>query len=129
MCLADEGQTILLEIRWAEGYVERMPEIAAELVGLKVDVLVVAGPTAVLAAKNVTQTISIVMMATDPVGLGLVGSLSRPGGYVTGLSNYTEAISGKRLELLMELVPGLARVGVLRNPLNLSDPIYWKETE
>src|SRR5262249_35521658 len=81
------------------------------------------------AAKNTTQTIPIVMMTADPVGLGLVGSLSRPGGNVTGLSYYNEAISGKRLELLKEIVAGLARVGVLRNPLNPADPIYWKETE
>ena len=69
------------------------------------------------------------MVAPDPVGLGLVGSLSRPGGNVTGLSRFSEAMSGKRLELLKELVPGLARVGVLRNPLNPGDPIYWKATE
>jgi putative ABC transport system substrate-binding protein len=101
----------------------------AELVGLKVDVLVAVGPPAALAAKNATQTIPIVMAATDPVGLGLVGSLSRPGGNVTGLSYYSEAISGKRLELLKEIVPGLARVAVLRNPMSPGDPIYWKETE
>jgi putative ABC transport system substrate-binding protein len=68
-------------------------------------------------------------MATDPVGLGLVGSLSRPGGNVTGLSYYNEALSGKRLQLLKEVVPGLARIGVLRNPLNPGHPIFWKETE
>src|SRR5215468_6369292 len=73
-----EGQTILLEIRWAEGRVERTPELVAELVGLKVDVLVVTNGQAALAAKNATQTIPIVMQANDPVGLGLIGSLSRP---------------------------------------------------
>jgi len=90
-----EGQTIVLELRSAEGRLERMPELVAELVGLKVDVLVAAGTPAALAAKNATQT-TPVMMATDPVGLGLVGSLSRPGGNVTGLSRFSEAISGKR---------------------------------
>src|SRR5262249_9096152 len=110
-----EGQTIVLELRWAEGRSERMPELVAELVGLKVDVLVAVSTPAALAAKNATQTIPIVMMATDPVGLALVGSLSRPGGNVTGLSYYNEAVSGKRLQLLKEVVPGLARVGVLRN--------------
>src|SRR5215468_7608998 len=79
-----EGQTILLEIRWAEGRTERMPELVAELVGLKVDVLVVTNALTALAAKNATLTIPIVMGANDPVGLGLVASLSRPGGNVTG---------------------------------------------
>jgi len=124
-----EGQTIVLELRSTEGRLERMPELVAELVGLKVDVLVAVSTPAALAAKNATQTIPIVMVAPDPVGLGLVGSLSRPDGNVTGLSRFSEAINGKRLELLKELVPGLARVGVLRNPLNPGDPIYWKTTE
>jgi putative ABC transport system substrate-binding protein len=124
-----EGQTIVLEVRSAEGRSERLPELVAELVGLKVEVLVAQSTPAALAAKNATQTIPIVMMATDPVALGLVGSLSRPGGNVTGLSYFSEAIMGKRLELLKEVVPGLARVGVLRNPLHPADPIYWKETE
>src|SRR5215813_13444902 len=83
-----EGQSIVLELRWAEGRLERIPELVAELVGLKVDVLVAVSTPAALAAKNATQTIPIVMLAPDPVGLGLVGSLSRPGGNVTGLSYY-----------------------------------------
>lgn len=124
-----EGQSILLEIRWAEGHVERMPELVAELVGLKVDVLVAPSGPAAVAAKNATQTIPIVMIAFDPAGLGLIGSLSRPGGNVTGLSYYYEAITAKKLELLKEFVPGLARVGVLRNPLNPGHPTLWKETE
>jgi len=124
-----EGQTIVLELRWAEGRAERLPELVAELVGLKVDVLMAASGPAALAAKKATQTIPIVMMAIDPVGLGLIGSLSRPGGNVTGLSYLTEDIIAKQLELLKELVPGLARVGVLRNPLSPGDPIFWKETE
>jgi putative ABC transport system substrate-binding protein len=124
-----EGLTIVLEVHWAEGRSERMPELMAELVGLKVDVLVAASTPAALAAKNATQTIPIVIIAADPIGLGLVRSLSRPGGNVTGLSYYGEAITGKRLELLKEVVPGLARVGVLRNPLVPSHPIYWKDTK
>ena len=125
-----EGQTILLELRWAEGRAERIPELVAELVGLKVDVLLVTNGLAALAAKNATQTIPIVMGANDPVGLGLVASLSRPGGNVTGLNNYYEAINEKRLELLKEMVPGLARVGVLINPMLPSGgPIAWKEIE
>jgi putative ABC transport system substrate-binding protein len=124
-----EGQTIVLEPRWAEGRSERLPELVAELVGLKVDVLVAGGSPAALAAKNATQTIPIVIVAADPVGIGLIASLSRPGGNLTGLSYFNEAISGKRLELLEEVVPGLARVGVLRNPMSPSDTIYWKETK
>jgi putative ABC transport system substrate-binding protein len=106
-----------------------MPGLVAELVGLKVDVLVVVGSPAVRAANNATQTIPIVMLAVDPVGLDLVGSLSRPGGNVTGLSYFSEAISGKRLELLKELVPGLARVGVFRNPMTSAHRTLWKDTE
>jgi len=124
-----EGQTILLEIRWAEGRIERMPELVAELVGLKVDALVATTSPAAVAAKNATQTVPIVMAANDPVGLGLVASLSRPGGNVTGLSYFNEAIIGKRLELLKELVPGLARVGVLMNSQYPITPILWKQTE
>jgi putative ABC transport system substrate-binding protein len=124
-----EGKNLVLEWRSAELRLERMPELATELVGLKVDVLVAPGGPAAVAAKNATQTIPIVMIANDPVGLGLVGSLSRPGGNVTGLSYYSEALSGKRLELLKEIVPGLARVGVLKNPMLPGHPILWKQTE
>jgi putative ABC transport system substrate-binding protein len=124
-----EGQTIVLELRWAEARLERTRELVAELVGLKVDVLVVMSGAAALAAKNATQTIPIVMVGVNPVGLGLAASLSRPGGNVTGLSYISEEIIAKRLQLLKEVVPGLARVGVLRNPLNPSHPILWKEIE
>jgi putative ABC transport system substrate-binding protein len=124
-----EGQTIVLELRWFEGRPERAPQLVAELVDLKVDVLVAGTAPAAVAAKNASQTVPIVMSANDPVGLGLVGSLSRPGGNVTGLSYYNEAISGKLLELLKELVPGLVRVGVLANPMYPIHPIIWKETE
>src|SRR5262249_46793587 len=103
--------------------------LVAELVGLKVDVLVAQSNAAAVAAKNATQTIPIIVIAFDPVGLGLVASLSRPGGNVTGLSLYSEAVIGKRLQLLKEVVPGLARVGVLRNPLNPGHPILWKDTQ
>ena len=124
-----EGQTIALEVRWAEGHVERMPELLVELVGLKMDVIVVSGGQGALAAKKATATIPIVMFSGDPVGTGLVASLSRPGGNVTGMSNFNEAISGKRLQLLKELVPELARVGVLRNPTNPVHAIVWQQTD
>jgi putative ABC transport system substrate-binding protein len=124
-----EGETIQLEVRWAEGRSERIPALVAELVDLNVDVLVVANSPAALAAKNATQTIPIVMFAGDPVGLGLVGSLARPGGNVTGLSYFNAEITGKRLELMKELVPGLTRVAVLRNPTIASHAVFWQETE
>jgi len=124
-----EAQTIVLELRWAEGRYERLPELVAELVGLKVDVLVAGGGPAILTAKNATQTIPIVMVGLNPVGLGLAASLSRPGGNVTGLSYLSEEIIAKRLQLLKELLPGLARVGVLKNPMNPEQLALWKETE
>jgi putative tryptophan/tyrosine transport system substrate-binding protein len=125
-----EGQTIALEVRYAEGRMERIPELVAELVGLKMDVLVVVTAQAALAAKKATQTIPIVVVAApDPVGMGLVASLSRPGGNVTGLSLSNEEIIGKRLEFLKELVPGLARVAVLRNSMLAAHAIFWRDAE
>ena len=100
-----EGQTIELDVRWAEGRYERIPELVAEVVRLKVDVLVVGNSQVALAAKKATGTIPIIVVASDPVGLGLVASLSRPGGNVTGLSLFNEGLSSKRLHLLMEFVP------------------------
>ena len=114
-----EGQNIAIEYRYAEGKHDRLPELAAELVRLKVDIIVVAGGAdAVRAAKNATKTIPIVMMGAgiDPVEAGLVESLARPGGNVTGITNLTRELGGKRLELLKEAVPKLARVAVLYDP-------------
>jgi putative tryptophan/tyrosine transport system substrate-binding protein len=114
-----EGQNIAIEYRYAEGKVDRFPELLAELVRLKVDIIVASGGTRlVLAAKNATKTIPIVMagLPADPVELGLVESLARPGGNVTGLTNLTGELGGKRLELLKEAVPKVARVAVLYNP-------------
>jgi putative tryptophan/tyrosine transport system substrate-binding protein len=124
-----EGQTIALEVRWAEGRSERIPELVAELVGLKMDVLVAGSSVATLAANKATRTIPIVMVGADPVGLGLVASLGRPGGNVTGLSIFNVGIIGKRLELLKELVPGLARLAVLRNPVVAAHATFWQMTE
>jgi putative tryptophan/tyrosine transport system substrate-binding protein len=114
-----EGQNIAIEYRYAEGKRDREPGLAAELVRLKVEIIVVAGGgTWVRAAKNATKTIPIVMMGigTDPVVAGLVESLARPGGNVTGLTNLTRELGGKRLELLKEAVPKLSRVAVLYDP-------------
>jgi putative ABC transport system substrate-binding protein len=110
-----EGRTVAIEYRWAEGRGERYTEIAAEFVRLKVDVIVTAGG-AVLAAKQATSVIPIVFaVANDPVGSGLVASLARPGGNVTGLSLQFTDIAGKRLEFLRETVPGLRRLGIMAN--------------
>ena len=111
-----EGQNIVIEWRSAEGKSERQGELAAELVRLKVDVIVSSGPTMTRAAKEATATIPIVMaFDSDPVGNGFVTSLARPGGNVTGLSALSPELSGKQLELLKEIIPKLSRVAVLGN--------------
>jgi ABC-type uncharacterized transport system substrate-binding protein len=111
-----EGRTIAIEYRWAEGRSERFAEIAAEFVGLKVDVIVTWASAPVAAAKQATITIPIVFAAqTDPVGAGLIASLARPGGNVTGLSLQQADTVGKRLELLREVVPNLGRLAIMAN--------------
>jgi putative ABC transport system substrate-binding protein len=115
-----EGQNVAIEYRWAEGHYDRLPALAADLVGRKVDVIVSTGgtPTA-LAAKNATSTIPIVFRAgTDPVGDGLVASLARPGGNLTGVSMIIDELTPKRLELLSELVPQAKVIALLVNPKN-----------
>lgn len=113
-----EGKNITIEYRFAEQRFAHLPELAAELVRLKVDIIATGGPVAVRAAMNATQSIPIVMVGigTDPVEEGLVKSLARPGGNVTGITNLTGELGGKRLELLKEVVPKLARVAVLYEP-------------
>jgi putative tryptophan/tyrosine transport system substrate-binding protein len=111
-----EGRTITIEYRWAEGREERFPEIAAELVRLKVELIVTSGTQAVMASKKATSVIPIVFAtAGDPVGSGLVASLARPGGNVTGLATLANELAGKRLELLREVVPGLRRLAIMGN--------------
>jgi|SRR5947208_6933387 len=111
-----EGKSIVIEWRYAEGKPDRLPVLAAELVRLKVDVIVTAGPASTRPAKEATSTIPIVMgFDNDPVGNGFVASLARPGGNITGLSTLAPEISGKQLELLMEIVPRLSRVAALGN--------------
>jgi putative ABC transport system substrate-binding protein len=110
-----EGRTVAIEFRWAEGRFDRFAEIAAEFVRLKVDVITTAGPPT-FAAKQATSTIPIVFATNaDPLGTGLVASLARPGGNVTGLSLTSPELAGKRLELLREVVPGLRRLAVMAN--------------
>ena len=109
-----EGKNIIIEYRFADGRLDQVPQNAAELVRLRVDVIVTAGPTDTRAAKEATATIPIVMaFDSDPVGNGFVASLARPGGNITGLSTLAPEISGKQLELLKEIVPRLSLVAVL----------------
>ena len=125
-----EGQNIAFEYRYAEGRADRLPALAAELVRLKVDVIVTESNVAALAAKQATQTIPIVMaIAGDPVKAGVVGSLARPGGNVTGLSLMAPELSGKRLELLQRAVPKIALVAVIWNPTNPAAADFLRETE
>jgi ABC-type uncharacterized transport system substrate-binding protein len=125
-----EGKHVLYERRYAEDRLARLAEYAAELVRLNVDVIVAFGTIPSLAAKRATTTIPIVMAAAgDPVGSGLVASLARPGGNVTGMSTMAPALSGKRLELLKELLPRLARVAVVWNAANSYSAIAFRETQ
>jgi putative ABC transport system substrate-binding protein len=111
-----EGRTITIEYRWAEGRPERFAEIATEFVRLKVDVIVTSATEAIVAAKQATSVIPIVFGAAgDPVGTGLIASLARPGGNVTGLSVQQTDVAAKRVELLREIVPGLRRLAILGN--------------
>src|SRR5262245_20955258 len=125
-----EGKTILVEHRDVEGKPERSSDLLAELVQLKVDVIVVSPITAIRAAKQATKTIPIVMVTSqDPVSLGVVDSLARPGGNITGLTRLTRELSGKRLELLTEVVPGISRVGVLGDAKLPGAAVAFKEYE
>ena len=112
-----EGKNITIEYRFAEQKIDRLPELAADLVRLKIDLIVASGGPTPLAAKRATTTIPIVMTSTpDPVGAGLVASLARPGGNVTGISSLSPELNTKRLEILKDAVPKLGRVGFLRPP-------------
>ena len=125
-----EGQNIVIEYRYAEGKAERLPDLAAELLRLKVDVIVSGGTLAPLAAKHATRTVPIVLAAAgDPVGTGLVASLAKPGGNVTGLSNLSADLTAKRLQLLKEVVPGITRVAILWNAANPIAALIMRETE
>ena len=124
-----EGKNIAIEYRYADAKSDKLRALADELVHLNVDLLVVATTAAVQAAKNATKTIPIVFFGvTDPVAAGLVDSLARPGGNITGFTNIASVLSGKRLELLKETVPKLSRVAVLWNPQDPSSAELWKES-
>src|SRR4030095_3587829 len=122
-----EGQNLTIEARWAEGRSERFRELTAELIPLKVDVLMVISTGAALAAKDLTRTIPIVAISVDPLGTGVVSSLARPGGNVTGLSiTLGDEFAGKWLELLRQAVPQLSRFAILFNPTNAAHSLYLK---
>ena len=125
-----EGKNLAFEYRSAEGKYDRLTALADELVHLKVDVLITPGTPATLAAKNATRTIPIVFVAVaDPVPTGLVDSLARPGGNITGFTEISEVLAGKRLEFLKETIPKLSRVAVLWNPQNPGNAQQWKESQ
>jgi putative ABC transport system substrate-binding protein len=125
-----EGRTVAIEYRWAEGRNERMAEIAAEFVRDKADVIVAQGTPAALVAKDATTAIPIVFaLPGDPVGIGLVASLARPGGNVTGFSSQTAELGGKRLDLLREIVPGLRRLAIMANVGNAANVLDMREVQ
>ena len=125
-----EGKNLIIELRFAQGRFDHLPALAAELVRLKVDVIVTAGPPSASAAKEATVTIPIVMMNVgDPVGSGFVASLARPGGNITGFSGLAPELSGKRLELLKEVVPKLSRVAVFGSSTSPDNAQSLKEVD
>ena len=125
-----EGKNVRFEHRYAKGHNERLPELANDLVGLNVDVIVTWGTDAVLAAKQATTTIPIVMGTIgDPLGIGIVTNLAHPGANITGFSSRAAELEAKRLQLLKELVPGLARVAILFNPTNHYMPLALQSAQ
>ena len=125
-----EGKNILIEYRYADRKLDRVPSLVAELVQLKVDVLVAPFQEGIVAAKEATKTIPIVIStAQDPVATGIIDSFARPGGNITGLTRLTRELSGKRLELLREAVPGISRVGILWNADSVGASVGFKEYE
>jgi putative ABC transport system substrate-binding protein len=125
-----EGQNIIVEYRFARGQVGKLPELAAELVGLNVEVIVTPTTPASMAAKQATSTIPIVIAGVaDPVGAGLITNFRRPGGNITGLSSSSAELGGKRLELLKGVVPNASRVAVLHNPADASNVLVLKELQ
>jgi len=125
-----DGQNLSIEVRWPQGPFEQNPGVAVDLVRENVDVILAWTTPAVIAARRATSTIPIVMVGVgDPVGQGFVASLARPGGNVTGVSNISSDLSGKLVELLVEIVPGIKRLGLVRNPDNPQVTVQLRETE
>jgi putative ABC transport system substrate-binding protein len=125
-----EGKNVVIEARYGEGRLDRVPALAVELVNIRVDVIVTGGPTDTRAAKDATTTVPIVMAQdSEPVGSGFVASLARPGGNITGLSTLSPEVSGKQLELLNEVIPKLSRVAILGNSTEPGNAETLKETQ
>jgi putative ABC transport system substrate-binding protein len=124
-----DSENIAIEYRWAEGKYERLPVLATELVGLNVDVIVALSTVAARPAKEATKAIPIVFVSGDPIGTGLVDSLARPGGNITGLATVSPELSTKRLEIIKEVVPKASRVAVIWNPGGPSAALAFKEIE
>ena len=125
-----EGRNYVIVVRGAEGAYDRLPRLVAELIELNVDVIVTAGVPAALAAQRATTTIPIVAASVgDPVGIGLVSNLARPGGHITALSHYAADLSAKQVDVFKQAIPTLSRIGVLYNSTNPLHPGYWQETQ
>jgi putative ABC transport system substrate-binding protein len=126
----EEGRNIVIEYRWAEGKYERFPDLVSELIASKVDLIVTAGTPATQAVQKATKSVPLVMVAVgDPVGTGIVESLNRPGGNITGLTSISPELEAKRIELLREVIPKLSHIAVLWNPANAFHVIEKKEVE
>jgi putative ABC transport system substrate-binding protein len=125
-----EGKSLAIESRWADDKYERLPDLAVELVGLNVEVIVLRTTPAAVAARRVAPTLPIVILsAIDPVGAGLVASLAKPGGTITGLTTLAPDLSAKRVQLLKEVLPRLSRLAVLWNSANPANMAGWRQTE
>jgi putative ABC transport system substrate-binding protein len=124
-----EGQNLLIDQRYAGGKRDRVPELVAELLGLKIDLIVLIGPITPIVAKSVKGIPVVFGFSGDPVDAGLVASLARPGGNTTGMTFFASVLAGKRVELLKEAVPGTARIGVLANPNHAGESVEFRETE
>jgi putative ABC transport system substrate-binding protein len=124
-----EGQNLSVAVRWPQGSFDQDPSVVTELVNSNVDVIVAWATPAVTAVRRATSTIPIVMVVGDPAGSGFIASLARPGGNITGLSNIAVDLNSKLMELFVELVPGMKRVGVVRNPNNPGATAMLRETE
>ena len=125
-----EGQNLSIDVRWPQGSFDQDPSVVTELVNSNVDVIVAWATPATIAARRATSTIPIVMVGVgDPVGSGFIASLARPGGNITGLTSMSVDLSAKLMELFVELVPGMKRVGVVRNPNNPVVTMMLRETE
>ena len=125
-----EGKNVIMEYRYAENQLDRLPALADELIRLRVDVLVTPAMSAALAAKSATRSVPVVFFnVSDPVSSGLVDSLAKPGGNITGVTTIAATLAGKRLELLKETIPKLARVALLWNPKDLTSALQWKESQ